>query len=119
MRRVFLSTSTDMLCPHLCSSHDEIGGFLHCCAHLEIKARILQNLPALFNVCALKPQHNRHLHVQLARRCDNARCQPVHAENAAEDIDEDGLHIRVGEEDFKRMLDLFLGCAAAYIKEVG
>ncbi len=117
---MFLSTRTAILCPHACCrGYHQLRGFFHRCAHLEIQPRLLKNLAAFFNVGAFEAQHDRHLHVEVAGRCHHARGQPVHAQNAAEDVDEDRLHIRVGEQDLKGVLDLLLGCAAAYVEEVG
>ena len=77
-----------------------------------------ENLAAFFNVRAFEPQHNRHLHVQVARRRHHACRQPIHAQNAAEDIDEDRLHMLVRQQNPECMLNLLLRSAAAHIEEV-
>ena len=59
------------------------------------------------------------LTLQIARCRDDAGGQTIYAQDAAEDVDEDGLHVGVGEQDFEGVLDLLLGCAAAYVEEVG
>jgi hypothetical protein len=66
-----LSYSHSHLHSH-CRCNHHLRGFLHGCAHLEVQARLLENLPALFNVSAFEAQHNRNLHVQLLRRSHHA-----------------------------------------------
>src|ERR1035438_7150889 len=107
MSRVSLFTSTAILCPHARSRfHRQLCRVLHRFAHLKIQSRLLQNPAAFFDIRAFEAQHNRHLHLQIARRRHHARGQPVHTQNAAEDVDEDGLHIGVGQQNFKGVLNL-------------
>src|SRR5580658_5439949 len=102
--RVFLSTRTAMLCPHLCCrGNHEVRCFFHCFSNLKIQSRLGENFAAFLNVCSFKPEHNRYLHAQLARRRHNACSQPVDAQNAAKNIDEDCLHMGIGEQNLERM----------------
>src|SRR3954452_5210927 len=57
--------------------------------------------------------------MQISRGGHHPGSQAVHPQDAAEDVDEDGLYILVGEQDLERVLDLFLAGAAAHIQEVG
>ena len=50
---------------------------------------------------------------------DDPRGDHVAAHDAAEDVDQDALHLRIGEEQAKRRRHLFLGGAAADVEEVG
>ena len=58
------------------------------------------------------------LMLQIAGRGDHAGGQRVAAQNAAEDIDEHGLHVAVGKQDAEGVLDLLGVGAAADIEEV-
>ncbi len=55
----------------------------------------------------------------LARSRHDAFGDDVATHDAAEDVDQDALHRRVGEDDLERRLHLFLGGAAADVEEVG
>ena len=68
---------------------------------------------------AFEAQHDRHCDIELACCRNDAGCQAVDAQNAAEDVDEDRLHVLVGKQDLEGVLDLFLRRAAAYVEEVG
>ena len=57
--------------------------------------------------------------VEILRSGHDAGGEPVDAQNAAEDVDEDRLHILVGEQDLEGVLDLLLRCAAAHVEKVG
>ena len=50
---------------------------------------------------------------------DHALGDDVAAHDAAEDVDQDALHVRVGEDDLERGRHLLLGGAAADVEEVG
>ena len=49
---------------------------------------------------------------------DHALGEAVAAQDAAEDVDEDGLHARVGRQDPERVLDLLGGRATAHVEKV-
>src|ERR1035441_10017604 len=120
MSRVSLFTNTAMLCPHACGRfYYKLCRILHGFSHLKIQARIRKNLTALFDVCSFEAQDDGHGDMEVARGGDYAGGQAIHTEDAAEDVDEDGLDVGVGEKDFEGVFDLLLGCAAAHIKEVG
>ena len=55
---------------------------------------------------------------EIPRRRHHARRQPVHAQNAAEDIDEDRLHVLVRKQNLERVLNLLLRCAAAHVQKI-
>ena len=63
---------------------------------------------ALRRVRALEPHDERHLDAELARRRDHALRDQVAAHDAAEDVDEDRLHVRVAQDQLERLLDLLL-----------
>src|SRR5664279_4286783 len=109
----------------VCSSNPLGGGdnFLsrvfHGLCHDEFQTALLQGHAALLHVCSLQPQHDGQLDVGLACCADDAIGQRVHAQNAAENVDEHGFHVLVAQQDFERMRDLLFVGAAADVKEVG
>ena len=74
---------------------------------------------AQFDVGAFEPHHQRHLQAHLLDRGDHAFGDDVAAHDAAEDVDEDALHVRVGGDDLEGFGHLLLGRAAAHVEEVG
>ena len=117
--RVFINQNCHLYAPSaLRRCHNQFRCFLHRFAYLEIQARLLQNPPSFFNIGSFKTKHNRHLDIQLLRRRHHARRQPIHAQNAAKDVDENRLHIRIRKQNLERMLNLLLGRAAAHIQKI-
>ena len=88
-------------------------------AVVEVEAGLPQHRPALLLVVALHAHDHRHLHRQVAHRGDDALGEDVAAQDAAEDVDEDRLHVGVGEQDAEGVLDLLGARAAAHVEEVG
>src|SRR6202453_1935310 len=132
MSRVFSSTNTDIDCSRvpvrvlslLCGV---VLGGLHCLgscilhrlANDEVEARLLENFASLLHVGSLQAQDDGNLHVGLLGRFYDPLGQSVDAQDAAEDVDEDGLHVLVGEQDLEGVLDLLLVGAPAHVEEVG
>ena len=52
-------------------------------------------------------------------RRDHALGDDVAAHDAANDVDENAFHVRIGGDDLERRGDLVLGGAAADVEEVG
>ena len=96
----------------------EVGSFLHGGTYLDLEAGVGDNLAAFFDVGAFEAEDDRQLHVQLLRCGDDCGSENVDAQNAAEDVDEDRLNVRVGEKDAEGVFDLLLVGAAAYVEEV-
>ncbi len=57
--------------------------------------------------------------VQVARRRHHPGGQRVAAQNAAEDVDQHGLHARIGEQNAEGVLHLVGAGAAAHVQEIG
>ena len=70
------------------------------------------------DVGSFQPYHQRHLETDHLRRLDHAGGDDVAAHDAAENVDQDGLHVRVAEDDLEGRGDAFLGGVAADIEEV-
>src|SRR6266404_3097225 len=96
-----------------------LGALAHVVGHHQREPRLGQHLLALLDVGTLGPQHHRELEPELLDRGDDALREPVHSQDAAEDVDEDRLHARIGREDAERVLDLLGGGPAAHVEEVG
>jgi hypothetical protein len=81
--------------------------------------RVRQDLAALLVVRPVEPHHERHLHLDLLERRDQAACDLVAAGDAAEDVEQHRADLGVGEDHLDCVHDrLGLG-AAAGVEEVG
>src|SRR5690606_7364743 len=63
--------------------------------------------------------HQRHLQVDLAGRGDHAFGDHVTLHDAAEDVDQNCLDVRVLQHDLEGFGDLLGGGTAAHVEEVG
>src|SRR5579863_8929779 len=95
-----------------------VGPVFHGVGHNEVQSRLHQNFLAFVDVRSLQPQHDRQLHVGLARGFDHACCQRVDTQDAAENIDQHCLHALVAQQDFKGMRNLFGVGASAHVEKV-
>src|SRR5215468_858604 len=71
---------------------------------------------AEIDVGAFEPYHQRHLEADLFHRRDDAFGDDVAAHDAAENIDQDYFHARIGREDLERGRDRLLAWAATDVK---
>ena len=78
-----------------------------------------ENLLALLHVRAFHAHHERHGQADLLRRLHDALGEDVAAQDAAEDVDEDPAHRRVGEDDLEGRLHLLGIGPTADVEEVG
>src|SRR5439155_17009849 len=99
--------------------HHLARGVGHVVGGREVEARGPQHLLALLLVVPFHADDHRDLDAQVAHGGDHALGQDVAAQDAAEDVDEDGLHLGVGQEDAERALDLVRAGPAAHVQEVG
>src|SRR6202011_3313012 len=97
--------------------HDLLGRLPAVVAGLD--PGLPQDLTALLLVGPGKPDHQRHLGVDLAPRLDHALGDFVSAGDAAEDVDEHAAHPGVHEDHLQRVADHLRPCAAADVTEVG
>ena len=74
---------------------------------------------AEFDIGAFEPHDQRHVQIDLARRRDDALGDHVAAHDAAEDVDQDRLDVRVGQDQLERDGDPLVRRAAADIEEIG
>ena len=83
-----------------------------------MRLRVGDDLLAEIDIGAFEPHHQRHLQADFLHRGDDAFGDDVASHDAAEDVDQDALHIGIGGDDLERRRDLFLGGAAADVEEV-
>src|SRR6201996_7563898 len=121
--RVFSSTSTDIddsrsLRP-LFRGCDYLGRrVFHGFPDDEVQAGVLQNLAPLLHIRSLQAEDHGNFYIRFLSRFHHAGRQRIDAQNAAEDVDEDCLHILIGKQNLERVLNLLLVRATAYIEEV-
>ena len=98
-------------------------GFLRCfrqsvCGQYGIAA-IGQDLAALLNVCTGQANHQRHPHLHLAERLDDALGYPVASIDTGKDIDQDRFHAFVGKHQVEGLGHPFRRSTATDVEEVG
>src|SRR5258706_14467299 len=101
-----------------CRGHHFVGCVFHGVAHNEVESGIHQNLLAFLYISPFEAQHHRKFDVSFLRGLHNSRCQRIHAQNAAENVDQHRFHALVAEQDLERVGDLLGTGAAAYIEKV-
>jgi hypothetical protein len=85
----------------------------------DIQARLGDDLLAEFDIGAFEPHHQRHAKPDFAHRGDHAFGHNIATHDAAKDVDQYALHVRIGGDDLERSRDLLLGRAAADVEEIG
>src|SRR4249919_4259806 len=83
------------------------------------QTRVLQQFLAGFHVRAFEADDDGNLDVDFLDRADDALGDHVAADDAAEDVDEDRLHLVARQDQLEGFGDAFLGGAAADVEEVG
>jgi len=83
------------------------------------KAAVGQQLFALVDVGAFQTHHHRHVHADFLHRRNDAGGDHVAADDAAEDVDQNGFDVGVRGDDLERLRDALGGSAAADVEEVG
>uniref|UniRef100_A0A0N5A4I4 NAD-specific glutamate dehydrogenase n=1 Tax=Parastrongyloides trichosuri TaxID=131310 RepID=A0A0N5A4I4_PARTI len=79
----------------------------------------VSDLLAQLGVRAFQTHDQRHLQAHFLHRSDDALGDDVALHDAAEDVDEDALDLRVSGDDLEGRRDLVLAGAAADVAEVG
>src|SRR5262245_14537311 len=92
---------------------------LHSVGDDEVQSGFFQHLLTLFYVCSFQPDDDRFGDLQVAGRLAHAARDHVAPDDAAEDVDQDGLHVRVGQQYAEGVLDALLRGPAADVEEVG
>src|SRR5690606_12637968 len=97
---------------------DLLGGVVEVVGRNHVEARILEDGLAFLDIGAFETNHQRHFEADFLDRSDNAFGNDVAAHDAAEDIDQDALHSRIGGDDLERGRHLLLGGTATNVEEV-
>ena len=71
------------------------------------------------HVRALQAHDERHRERHLARCGHHALCDDVATHDAAEDVDENAFHVRIGQDDLERRRHFLFRGAAADVQEIG
>ncbi len=123
MTRVFLSMRTDISAAP-CAA-ERTAPTIFCAASSRssagdhVESGLADDLLAEIDVGAFEAHDQRHLQAHLLDRGDDAFRDHVAAHDAAEDVDQDALHVGIGGDDLERRRHLVLGGAAADVEEVG
>src|SRR5688500_18547922 len=118
MSLVFRSSSTATLFVPLRQGHDFIRRLTHRIGGREVQAALRQHPLPFLDVGPFHADDDRDGHAELLHRRDDALREHVASQDAAEDVDQHGLHVLVGHQDAERVLDLLGVGAAADVEEV-
>src|SRR5205823_8497099 len=97
--------------------YDPLRRFVHRVGGREIHPALLEQALPFLDVRPFHADDDRHPHAQLLHGADHALREHVAAQDAAEDVDEDGPHVPVRREDLERIADLFRVGAATRSEE--
>src|SRR4029077_12128874 len=95
-----------------------LRSIFHAVSDGEIEAGVAEYLLTEFDVSPFHAHHDGNLELQIFCGGDHARSEDVAAQDAAEDVDEDGAHAWITHQDAKSVLDLLQRAAAADIQEI-
>ena len=87
-------------------------------SHGKLQSGALQNLLSLLDVGALEPYDHRDFQSDGLGSFDNTVGHDVTAHDAAENIDEDGSYISIGDQNMKCVSDLICVGPASNVQEV-
>src|SRR5579872_6738864 len=108
---------SETVCGHGLSSldglHDLLGGIIEIVRRQHIETGLANNLLAGIDIGAFKTHHQWHLEADFPNGCDHALGNDVALHDAAEDVDQNALHIGIGGDDLEGGRDLFLAGATA------
>src|SRR3984957_6649413 len=80
---------------------DLLRGIVEIVGRQHVEAAFPDDLLAGIDIGALKPHHQRHLEADFLHCCDHALGNDVAFHDAAEDVDQDALHIGIGGDDLE------------------
>src|SRR6478609_9126900 len=97
---------------------DLLGGIVEIVSCRDRETGFVEDLLAELDIGAFEANDERNLETDFLNRCDNAFGDDVALHDAAEDVDEDALDLRVGRDDLEGSRDLLLAGATADVAEV-
>ncbi len=83
----------------------------------DVQATFGEYLGTQLRVVAFQTNHNRHFNADFFNRTDDALSDHVAANNATKNVDQHGLHVRVGHKDPESILDTLHVCPAADVED--
>src|ERR1700731_3058544 len=98
---------------------DFLRGIVEIVGRQHVETAFPDDLLAGIDIGAFEPHHQRHLQADFLHRGDHALGDDVAFHDAAEDVDQDALHVGIGGDDLEGGGDLGLVGAAADVEEVG
>src|SRR6201985_2248813 len=98
--------------------YDLLRGIIEIIGRQHVEAAFADDLLALLDIGAFEPHHQRHVKSNFAHGSGDAFGNDVALHDAAEDVDQDALHIGIGGDDLEGGRDLFLAGAAADVEDV-
>ena len=112
-----MSTACDFSC--LGGGDDFLGGVGQPVGADDVQLAFGQDLAAFLDFGAFQAHDQRHVEADRLVGFDDGRGDRRAAHDAAEDVDQHGLHVLVGEQDAEGFGDLLGVGAAADVEEVG
>src|SRR5262245_31596416 len=100
------------------SSDGFLRRVLHSVSDDEVQSGLFQHELSFFDVGAFQPNHDRFGDVQVAGRFDDAARNHIASDNAAENVNQHGLYVRIGQQDSEGVLDPLLRSPAADVQKV-
>src|ERR1700761_4595291 len=97
---------------------DLLRGIVEIVGRQHVEAAFPDYLLSGFDIGALKPNHQRHFQADFLHRGDHPLGDDVTLHDAAEDVDENALHVGIRRDDLESGRSLFLACPAADVEEV-
>src|SRR4029434_5020990 len=91
----------------------------HTAGHRELQSRILEYLAALFHVGTLQANHHRDIESDGLRGVHHSTSNDIAPHDTAKNVDEDRLHILVGQENLERASHLVRIGSATDVEEIG
>src|SRR6476619_2869233 len=79
--------------------HDLLCGIVEIVGGHPVETAVADDLLALLDVGAFEAHYQRHLQADLLHRGDHAFGDDVALHDAAEDVDQNALHLRIGGDD--------------------
>ena len=93
MTLVFLSTRMDISAASFTAVDDLLGGIVEVVGGDDVEPDLARILLAELDIGAFEAHHQRHLEADLLHRRDDAFGDDVASHDAAEDVDQDALHL--------------------------
>src|SRR3982074_443695 len=97
---------------------DFLRGVVEIVGRQHVETAFADDLLAGIDIGAFEPDHQRHFEADFLYRGDHAFGDDVAFHDAAENIDQDALHVGIGGDDLECRGDLGLVGAAADVEEV-